>query len=125
MDKRKRARANAHIELRVVSRRSYLLEFSDFVYFSDTYPSLEADNNDQKVAESQFDTKQWEIRDVSVLRALAYLNKYTSQGLDGIPAMVLKIFGKDARQQLASILNAILCGNEPLPPDWRRSRVES
>ncbi|KAM7294067.1 hypothetical protein ISCGN_023608 [Ixodes scapularis] len=76
------------------------------------------------VAPDQSDSNQERnIGRVMVVRALPRLRGATSQGLNGVPASVLKSFGKDAVDQLADIFGAILRGEEPVPQDWRVDRV--
>lgn len=60
---------------------------------------------------------------MTVVHALAHLWGSTSKGLDGIQASVLKSLGKDALMQIEDIFRAILRVKEPVPQDWRLSRV--
>lgn len=60
---------------------------------------------------------------VSLTRALAHIKNNTAQGLDKIPASVLKALGRESRDQLADIFENILSGTEGIPRDWRGGRV--
>ncbi|KAG0439425.1 hypothetical protein HPB47_016653 [Ixodes persulcatus] len=78
---------------------------------------------DGRLALDQSDSNQEEnIGRGMVLRALARLKGATYQGLNGVPASVLKSLREDAVVQLADIFTAILRGEEPVPQDWRVRR---
>ncbi|KAH6924588.1 hypothetical protein HPB50_019626 [Hyalomma asiaticum] len=65
---------------------------------------------------------EWNVSRVALERALARIASQTAQGLDGIPAGLVKRLGKIAREHLAAIFTGIIEGN-PIPVDWLRSRV--
>ncbi|KAL3181849.1 hypothetical protein MRX96_008151 [Rhipicephalus microplus] len=53
-------------------------------------------------------------------RAIKRIGAHTAQGLDGMPARLLKCLGDGARQ--ADIFSSIIA-REPIPEDWRCGRV--
>lgn len=59
---------------------------------------------------SQEDAFGW----MTILRAMALLNEFTSEGRDGIPVFCLKFMKKESREQIAVIFSAILRGTEPV-----------
>lgn len=65
---------------------------------------------------------EWTVSRLALDKALSHISPRTAQGLDGIPAGIVKILGDQAREQLADIYSGILAG-QPIPADWTRGRV--
>lgn len=48
-------------------------------------------------------SRQWKVLHIAIGRALARIASQTAQGLDGIPAGLVKCLGKNAKEYLAAI----------------------
>ncbi|KAH7961420.1 hypothetical protein HPB52_008914 [Rhipicephalus sanguineus] len=53
---------------------------------------------------------------------IAHIGAQTAQGLDNIPAGLIKSLGPQARDQLAEIYTGIVAG-DPIPADWLKGRA--
>lgn len=65
---------------------------------------------------------KWQVSRLALDRALARIDSRTAQGLDAIPAGLVKTLGDIARDNLAHMFTEILSG-EPVPADWQCGRV--
>lgn len=60
---------------------------------------------------------QWRVSRGEIDRALKRISAHTASGLDGLPAGILKGFGKETKEQLAGLLTEIMEG-APIPREW-------
>lgn len=67
-------------------------------------------------------TVAWEVTRPAIDRALAALETRTAQGLDSLPAGLVKSLGETARERLAKIFTGVIRG-DPIPEDWLRGKV--
>lgn len=104
----------------------HLTEHIRNIYNSSQDPLAEGARGRRSIIEASGDgcetDHEWEVTRRALDRVISRLGAHTAQGLDGIPAGLIKHLGTMAREHLAIIFTGIIYGDN-IPEDWLRGRV--